>query len=89
MVSYTHVAYVIFYFYYMFLNVHLYMHIILLRTGGGTYGTVLHTVRGVGELGIRTFRFDTETSLYTEDLGLRSSDGPGACLHTTYIQMFL
>ena len=47
------------------------MHIILLRTGGGTYGTVLHTVRGVGGLGIRMLTLDTKTSLYTEDRGLQ------------------
>ena len=43
-------------------------HIILLRTGGGT---VLHTVRGVGGMGIGMLTIDTKTSLYTEDRGLQ------------------
>ena len=34
-------------------------------------GTVLHTVRGVGGLGIRMLTLDTETSLYAEDRGLQ------------------
>ena len=33
--------------------------------------TVLHTVRGVGGLGIRMLTLDTETSLYDEDRGLQ------------------
>ena len=43
------------------------INITLLRTGGGTYDTVLHTVRGVGVEGIRMLTLDTKTSLYTED----------------------
>jgi hypothetical protein len=53
----------------MLFNTHLSMHIILLRTGGGTQGTVLYTVRGVRGLGIRMLTLDTNTSLYSEDLG--------------------
>ena len=46
-------------------------YIIPLRTGGGTSDTVLHTVRGVGGLGIRILTFDTKTSRYVEDRGLQ------------------
>ena len=48
----------------MLFNVNLCMHIIQLRTGGGTWGTVLHTVRGVGGLGIRMLTFDTKTVVH-------------------------
>ena len=43
------------------------MYIILLQTGGVTLATVLHTVRGVGGMGIRMLTIDTKTSLYVED----------------------
>jgi hypothetical protein len=36
MVSYAHAVYVTCYFCYMLFNDHLYLHILLLRTGGGT-----------------------------------------------------
>jgi hypothetical protein len=55
----------------MLFNAHLCIHIILLRTGGGTWGTVLYTVRGVRGLGIRMLTLDTKTSLYREDRGLQ------------------
>ncbi len=54
----------------MLFNVHLCNHIILLQSGGGTYDTVLYTVRGVRGLGIRMLTLDTKTSLYTEDRGI-------------------
>ena len=38
----------------------------LLQGGGGTWGTVLYTVRGVGS-GSR----DVQTSLYAEDRGIQ------------------
>jgi hypothetical protein len=47
------------------------MHIILLRTGGGTQDTVLYIVRGVRGLGIRMLTLDTKTSLYDEDQGFQ------------------
>ena len=52
------------------------MHIILLRTGGGTKDTVLYsahceTVRGVGGLGFRMLTLDTKTSLSVEDRGFQ------------------
>jgi hypothetical protein len=40
-----------------------------LVTGGGTYGTVLYTVRGVRGLGNRMLTIDTKKSLYSEDRG--------------------
>ena len=55
----------------MLFNTHLCMNIILLRTGGGTWGTVLNTVRGVGGLGIRMLTLDTKTSLYVENRGFQ------------------
>ena len=55
----------------MLFNAHLCNHVILLESGGGTYGTVLYTVRGVRGLGIRMLTFDTKTSLYIEDRGLQ------------------
>ena len=47
----------------MLCNECLCMHTIQLRTGGGTLGTVLHTVRGVGGLGIRMLTLDTKTDV--------------------------
>jgi hypothetical protein len=55
----------------MLFNAHLCNHVILLESGGGTYGTVLYTVRGVRGLGIRMLTFDTKTSLYAEDRELQ------------------
>ncbi len=55
----------------MLFNVYLCNHIILLRSGGGTWDTVLYTVGGVRGLGIRMLTFDTKTSLYIEDRGLQ------------------
>ena len=56
----------------MLFNAHLCNHIIiLLQSGGGTWGTVLCTVRGVRGMGIRMLTFDTKTSLYTEDRGIQ------------------
>jgi hypothetical protein len=45
--------------------------------GGGTGGTALYTVRGVGS-GSRDVDAWTQTSLYAEDRGLPSTDDPGA-----------
>jgi hypothetical protein len=55
----------------MLFNVHLCNHIIRQQSCGGTYGTVLYTVRGVRGLGIRMLTLDTKTSLYAEDRGLQ------------------
>jgi hypothetical protein len=49
----------------------------LLPSGGGTWVTVLHTVRGVGS-GSRDVDAWTQTSLYAEDRGPPSIDDPGA-----------
>ncbi len=77
MVSYEHAVYVICYFCYMLFNAHLCIHIIQLRTGGGTQGTVRHTVRGVGGLGIRMLTLDTKAVVHRGS-GAPSTDGPGA-----------
>jgi hypothetical protein len=61
---------------YMLFNAHVYS-TILLQSGGGTWDTVLHTVRGVGSES-RDVDVWTETSLYAEDRGLPSTDDPGA-----------
>jgi hypothetical protein len=50
---------------------------ILLQSGGGTWGTALHTVRGVGSRS-RDVDAWTQTSLYAEDRGPQSTDDPGA-----------
>jgi hypothetical protein len=50
---------------------------ILLQSGGGTWGTALHTVKGVGS-GSRDVDAWTRTSLYAEDRGPPSTDDPGA-----------
>jgi hypothetical protein len=50
---------------------------ILRQSGGGTWGTVLHTVRGVGS-GSRDVDAWTQPSLYAEDRGTPSTDDPGA-----------
>ena len=50
--------------------------LILLQSGGGTWGTDLHTVRGVGS-GSRDVDAWTQTSLYTEDRGPPSTDDLG------------
>ncbi len=42
---------------------------ILLQSGGGTWGTALYTVRGVGS-GSRDVDAWAQTSLYSEDRGL-------------------
>jgi len=55
----------------MLFNAYLCIHIRLLWTGGGTYDTVLYTVRGVRGLGLRMLTLDTKTSLYSEDRGLQ------------------
>ena len=61
----------------MLFNAHLCMHTIQLRTGGGTSGTVLHTVRGVGGMGIRMLTLDTKTVTHRGS-GAPSTDGPGS-----------
>jgi hypothetical protein len=60
----------------MLFNAHLCNHI-LLQSGGGTWGTDLYTVRGVGswESGCRRL---TRTRLCTPRVGAPSADGPGA-----------
>jgi hypothetical protein len=55
----------------------------ILSSGGGTGVTVLYTVRGVGSRS-RDVDTWTQTSLYTEDRGLPSTDDPGTCLHTKF-----
>jgi hypothetical protein len=52
---------------YMLFIAHLCNHI-LRQSGGGTWGTALYTVRGVGS-GSRDVDVWTQTSLYTEDRG--------------------
>ncbi len=52
---------------YMLFIAHLCNHI-LRQSGGGTWGTALHTVRGVGS-GSRDVDAWTQTSLYAEDRG--------------------
>jgi hypothetical protein len=49
----------------------------LLSSGGGTGDTVLYSVRGVSS-GNRDVDSWTQTSLYTEDRGLPSTDDPGS-----------
>jgi hypothetical protein len=49
----------------------------LLQSGGGTWGTALHTDSGVGS-GSRDVDAWTQTSLYAEDRGPPSTDDPGA-----------
>ena len=61
---------------YMLFIAHLCNHI-LLQSGGGTWGTALQPVRGVGS-GSRDVDDWTQTSLYAEDRGPPSTDGPGA-----------
>jgi hypothetical protein len=61
----------------MLFNAHLCMHTIQLRTGSGTWGTALSTVRGVGGLGIRMLTLDTKTAV-RRGSGAPSTDGPGA-----------
>ena len=46
-------------------------------SGGGTWGTALYTVRGVGSES-RDVDTWTQTSLYAEDRGPPSTDDPGA-----------
>jgi hypothetical protein len=76
MVSYANAVYVSCYFCDMLFNAHLCMDIILRRTGGAAWVTALHTVRGVGGLGIRMLTLDTKTSLYcfVVTSGLTSAD---------------
>jgi hypothetical protein len=50
---------------------------ILLQSGGGTWGTALHTVRRVGS-GSRDVDAWTQTTLYAEDRGPPSTDDPDA-----------
>jgi hypothetical protein len=52
---------------------------ILRQSGGGTWGTALHTVRGVGS-GSRDVDAWTQTSLYAEDRGPPSTDDSGASI---------
>ncbi len=47
------------------------------KSGGGTWGTALHTVRGVGS-GSRDVDAWTQTFMYAEDRGTPSTDDPGA-----------
>jgi hypothetical protein len=60
----------------MLFMAHLCNHI-LLQSGGGTWGTTLHTVRGVGS-GSRDVDAGRKRSLYAEDRGLPSTDDPAA-----------
>ena len=53
----------------MLFNAHLCNHI-LLQSGGGTWGTALYTVRGVGS-GSRDVDAWRTNGLYTEDRGLQ------------------
>jgi hypothetical protein len=53
----------------MLFNTHLCNHI-LLQSGGGPWGTVLYTVRGVGSES-RVLTLDTTPFLYAEDRGLQ------------------
>ncbi len=48
---------------------------ILLQSGGGTWDTPLHTVRGVGS-GSRDVDAGRKRSLYAEDRGPPSTDDP-------------
>ncbi len=48
-----------------------------LKSGGGTWGTALQPVRGVGS-GSRDVDDWTQTTLYAEDRGPPSTDDPGA-----------
>jgi hypothetical protein len=50
---------------------------ILLQSGGGTWDTALHTVRGVGS-GSRDVDAGRKRSLYAEDRGPPSTDDPAA-----------
>ena len=54
------------------------------KSGGGTWGTALYTVRGVGS-GSRDVDSWTQTSLYSEDRGLPRIDDPGACHDNTNV----
>jgi hypothetical protein len=67
------------------------IHIILMWTGGGTWDTVLHTVTGVGGMGLELGPelgcwHLTRKRLCTSGIRVPSTDGHGSCLHTTYIQ---
>ena len=48
----------------------------ILSSGGGVGGTALYTVRGVGSGSLDVDAW-TQTSLYVEDRGLKSTDDPG------------
>ena len=61
---------------YLLFIAHLCNHI-LRQSGGGTWGTALHTVRGVGS-GSRDVDAWTQTSLHAEGRGPPSTDDPGA-----------
>ncbi len=62
---------------YMLFNAHLCNQPCSCKSGGGTWGTALYTVRGVGSES-RDVDAWTQTFLYTEDRGLPSTDDPGA-----------
>ena len=54
----------------MLFNTHLCNHI-LLQIGGGTWGTVLYTVRGVSSGSRDVYAWREQTGLYAEDRGLQ------------------
>ncbi len=62
---------------YMLFNAHLCNQPSYCQSGGGAEGTALNIVRGVGS-GSQVVDAWTQTSLYAEDRGLPSTDGPGA-----------
>jgi hypothetical protein len=62
---------------YMLFNAHLCNQPYYCQSGGGTEGTALCIVRGVGS-GSRDVDVWTQTSLHAEDRGLPSTDDPGA-----------
>jgi hypothetical protein len=62
---------------YMLFNAHLCNQPCYCQSGGGTEGTALCIVRGVGS-GSRDVDTWTQTSLYVEERGLPSTDDPGA-----------
>jgi hypothetical protein len=58
-----------------------------LSSGGGTWGTSLYTVRGMGS-GSRDVDAWTQTSLYAEDRGLPSTDDPGAWQYKCFFRSY-
>ena len=63
----------------MLFNAHLCNHI-LLQSGGGTWGTVLYNVRGVGS-GSRDVDACRDHGSVRRGTGAPSTDGPGAWQH--------